>query len=286
MQKKIEVFKTIETLRAGVKQVKSKGLRLGLVPTMGFLHEGHLSLVELAQQHSDQVFVSIFVNPAQFNDRGDLERYPVDIPKDIERLAERGVAAVFNPTPEMIYGPHFQSWVTVSELADTWEGADRPGHFKGVATVVSILFNLLQPDVAVFGEKDFQQLRIIERMVVDLKFGIDIVRGPLIREQDGLAMSSRNTFLTSEQRATALAINQGLYRAREAFDKGEREAKRLVALALEQLEGEAHVKIHYMSVVDEEMLQEVDQAQDSGTRILAAVEVGGIRLIDNISLVA
>ena len=175
------VLDTIDKARSEVQTLKRRGCRIGFVPTMGYLHEGHLSLVEIAKQHADVVLASIFVNPTQFNNPVDLEKYPRDIPRDLQLLGKVGTHGVFMPTPELMYSGVHESWVELSRLTADWEGAHRPGHFRGVTTVVSMLFNVVQPDVAVFGEKDFQQLRVIERMVDDLKFPLRIVRGALVR---------------------------------------------------------------------------------------------------------
>lgn len=280
----IKVLNTIKELRAYTRNLQIQGHKTGFVPTMGYLHEGHLSLVDLAARRSDKVLVSIFVNPTQFNDPKDLEAYPVDIERDISLLEDRGVSAVFIPTKEMIYGKHHQSAVSVSSLTALWEGADRPGHFEGVTTIVSILFHLVNPACAVFGEKDFQQLRVIEQMVEDLYFDLEIIRGPLVRESDGLAMSSRNVRLSESERQKALEISKGLRRALATYQNGEKEAGKLLGVVRAGLENLADVKIAYLAIVSEDTLKPVEFVEDEATRMLAAVQVGKIRLIDNIAL--
>lgn len=283
MSDNLHVWENSAALRAAVREWKMQGLSVGFVPTMGYLHEGHISLVELAKRRSDRVVVSIFVNPTQFNDPRDLEKYPRDLPRDVEMLRKAGTHGVFFPTPESMYAPGHESWVELSDLPLDHEGAHRPGHFRGVTTVVSMLFNLVQPDIAIFGEKDFQQLRIIERMVDDLKFPIEIVRGPLIREADGLAMSSRNVRLQGEARTRALLISKGLFAARAAFAHGEQSAAALREIVMKTLTGVPEVAVEYVEVVEETKLSRVETATAS-SRIIVAVMVSGVRLIDNIAL--
>jgi pantoate--beta-alanine ligase len=283
MSNTLEVWENSDALRAAVREWKKQGLRVGFVPTMGYLHEGHISLVELAKRHSDRYVVSIFVNPTQFNDPRDLEKYPRDLPRDLDMLRKAGTHGVFFPTPESMYAPGHESWVELSDLPLDHEGAHRPGHFRGVTTVVSMLFNLVQPDIAVFGEKDFQQLRIIERMVDDLKFPVDIIRGPLVRESDGLAMSSRNVRLQGEARTRALHISKGLFAAQSAFAQGERVAAALREIVLKALTGVPELTVEYVEVVEETKLTRVEQASPT-SRVIVAAMVSGVRLIDNISL--
>ncbi len=277
------VLDTIEKTRTEVAALKRKGARIGFVPTMGYLHEGHLSLVELAKQHADVVLASIFVNPTQFNNPEDLEKYPRDIPRDLQMLGSVGVHGVFLPTPGLMYSGQHESWVELHKLTADWEGAHRPGHFRGVSTVVSMLFNVVQPDAAVFGEKDFQQLRIIERMVDDLKFPVRIIRGPLVREADGLAMSSRNVRLSPDARARALHISKGLLAAQSAYRSGEAEPTVLRSLVRKFLSGLTGVAVEYIELVHEDNLLRAETA-GPGTRIIVAAVVDGVRLIDNIAL--
>lgn len=283
MTHNIIVCESVQAVRAAVSALKLRGKKVGFVPTMGYLHEGHVSLVRLAAKTCDAVVASIFVNPTQFNDPKDLEAYPRDIPRDLQLLEQAGTAAVFLPTPAMMYGSQFESWVELQKLPLQHEGAHRPGHFRGVSTVVAMLFNAVQPDAAVFGEKDFQQLRIIEQMVTDLHFPIQIVRGPLVRESDGLAMSSRNVRLSAEARQRALSISKGLFAAEAAYKKGERSAEVLCALVQEKLKNNTE-KVEYVHLVEESTLNLISNCGNMPCRLLVAAFVGGVRLIDNIRL--
>jgi len=285
MQEEMKILKTLEDLEAETGRLKLAGEKAALVPTMGSFHAGHLSLIDIAYSKADKVMVSIFVNPTQFNSADDYECYPRDIDRDLELLRHRKVHAVFVPDVEEIYGSSFQSRVRVSELSQRLEGEHRPGHFDGVATVVSLLFNLFQSDYAVFGEKDFQQLRIIEQLVQDLKFMFQILRAPLVREEDGLAMSSRNLRLSTEERGKALALSRGLLLALATFRQGERESCRLVSLVEQEFEGLSDTAVEYVSLVEDDELRELPDALEQGCRILAAVRVGEIRLIDNVALI-
>ncbi|RMD86388.1 MAG: pantoate--beta-alanine ligase [Candidatus Dadabacteria bacterium] len=279
------IVKGIEEARESIRRLRNEGRsKIGFVPTMGYLHEGHLSLCDIALSKGDGVVVSIFVNPTQFNDPADLESYPRDIDRDISLLNEKGVDVVFVPSTDEIYGADFCSSVRVSQLTERFEGASRPGHFEGVTTVVSILFNILNPDFAVFGEKDFQQLRVIERMVKDLKFPIEIVRGKLIREDDGLALSSRNVRLSKEGRTLAPAIYQALKKGADAFKSGERNGGKIASLVKKDLAAEPKITVDYLCVVDEETLSETTGPITSPSRILFAGYIDGIRLIDNMPL--
>jgi len=279
----MQTTREISAVRETVDGVRKKNQRVSLLPTMGYLHDGHLALVDLAIENSDFVVVSIFVNPAQFNNPTDLEKYPRDLDRDLELLEKRGVKLVFIPEPETIYPAGFQTWVEVKELTVPFEGQGRPGHFQGVATVLTTLFNIIQPDCAIFGEKDFQQLRTVEKLVEDLQFPIEIIRGPLYREEDGLAMSSRNVRLTPEGRKRAVALSRGLHKAKERFEAGVVQAKELVATVARELEKESGIEICYLDLVDETDLSVMPDKIKSG-RILAAIEVDGVRLLDNIAL--
>ncbi len=272
-----------EEIRSAVRAQKQKGRRIGFVPTMGYLHQGHLSLIEKAKELSDCVVASVFVNPTQFNDKRDFEKYPVDIPRDSKLLESVGTEALFLPSAKEIYAEGFQSWVELSELPLKWEGAFRPGHFKGVSTVVSILFNAVMPDIAVFGEKDFQQLRIIERMVEDLKFSVRVVRGETVRESSGLAMSSRNVRLSAEGREIAANIHKSLLAARDSFKRGERDLEKLRAVVTAQLVNTPQIEPEYVAIVDEATLAETNPLP-SNSRALIAAKLEGVRLIDNLPL--
>jgi pantoate--beta-alanine ligase len=256
---------------------------VGLVPTMGFLHEGHLSLVRRARLDCASLVVSIFVNPTQFGPQEDLAKYPRNLQRDLDLLAQEGVDLVWTPSEDAVYPPGYQTWVTVEEISKPLEGAMRPGHFRGVATVVAKLFNSVQPQKAYFGQKDAQQAAVIRRMVQDLDFPVEIIICPTVREPDGLAMSSRNVYLSLEERRKATALSRSLFEARAAFNAGEREAKELLKIVLDLLASEKGVKVQYVSCADPETLQELD-GRVSQALISMAVTIGKTRLIDNIIL--
>jgi pantoate--beta-alanine ligase len=252
----------------------------GLVPTMGFLHDGHLSLVRRARRENDRVGVSIFVNPTQFNNPADLATYPQDREQDLALLAKEGVDLVWTPSPELVYPPDYQTYVEVEQVTRYLEGPARPGHFRGVATIVAKLFNLFQPQRAYFGQKDAQQVAVIRQMVRDLNFDLAVVACPIVREPDGLAMSSRNTNLSPTARQQATCLYRALSAAREAFEKGERDADRLRALMLEIINSTELAQPDYVSVADPDTLAEVDTVVTHAL-LSMAVFVDGIRLIDN-----
>lgn len=262
---------------------RSSGARIGFVPTMGALHRGHLSLIERARESADRVVCSIFVNPTQFNEPDDLKAYPREAASDCRKLEAAGVDAVYLPDESEIYPEGFQTVIAPGDLASRWEGEGRPGHFEGVATVVSILFQLVRPDLAVFGEKDFQQLRVVQQMVRDLRLPVEIVPSPLVRDVDGLALSSRNALLDAPSREQALSLSRGLFCALELFREGERSASTLERAVREQIGGSAAVR--YCAVVDEEALLPVKGEVCKPSRILLAAEVSGVRLLDNMPLV-
>ena len=272
------LFKPDE-LRARCSAARASGKQVGFVPTMGALHDGHLALVRAAKQRSDFVVASIFVNPTQFGPNEDFARYPRDIAGDEAKLAPLGISAIFAPDASAMYVPGEQTRVRVGSLAETLCGPFRPGHFEGVATVVAKLFALVGESVAVFGRKDYQQLAIIRRMTVDLFLPVEIVGHPIVREADGLAMSSRNAYLSTDERSRALGLSRALRTASEAFDAGERDAKRLETLARREVERGAD-SIDYVSVVDAASLAPVTSI--TATALLAiACRVGKTRLIDN-----
>lgn len=256
---------------------------LALVPTMGFLHDGHLSLIRLASQQCKSVVVSIFVNPSQFGQDEDLEAYPRDIPRDKSILDKEGVDLLWLPPPQVIYPSDFQTWVEVEGISQVLEGAQRPGHFRGVSTVVAKLFNAVQPDKAFFGQKDVQQVALIRQMVRDLNFPVEIVVGEIIREADGLAMSSRNTFLDPEERAAAPVLYYALLTAQDAYQQGERKAEKLRQLMQETIEAMSLAKLNYVSCAHPQTLQELVTVEESALLSLA-VNMGETRLIDNILL--
>ncbi|MDX1521826.1 MAG: pantoate--beta-alanine ligase [Anaerolineae bacterium] len=253
----------------------------GLVPTMGYLHEGHLSLVRRARQENDRVGVSIFVNPSQFNDPADLAVYPTDLDHDLALLEAEGVDVVWTPTPQIVYPDHYQTYIEVEQVTRPLEGASRPGHFRGVATVVAKLFNVFQPQRAYFGQKDAQQVVVIRRMVEDLNFDIDLIICPTVREPDGLALSSRNVNLSPKARAQAPALYEALTTAQAALLGGEREAKTLRQMMERIINAAPLAKIDYISIADPTTLAELEIVEN-GALLSMAVWVGGVRLIDNL----
>lgn len=255
---------------------------VGLVPTMGFLHAGHLSLVQAARQDCASVVVSIFVNPSQFGPSEDLAAYPRDLPRDLGLLEAAGVDLVWAPTPEIVYSPGFQTWVTVEEVTRPLEGGMRPGHFRGVATVVAKLFNAVRPDRAYFGQKDAQQAVVIRRMVKDLNFHLEVIVCPIIREPDGLAMSSRNTYLNPAERQAATVLSRALGAAQAAYASGEQEAGALRWIVESVINAESLARLQYVSCADPETLLELE-GQIPGRALLSmAVYIGKTRLIDNV----
>lgn len=276
----VEHLDGLRTWRAGVRG------SVGFVPTMGALHAGHLALVRRARAECERVVVSIFVNPAQFGPQEDLARYPRDLPRDLALLGGEGVDLVFTPTPAIVYPPGFSTWVGVEALTERWEGATRPGHFRGVATVVLKLLNLVEPDRAYFGEKDYQQLRVVERMVRDLNVPTTIVPCPTVREPDGLAMSSRNVYLDAAQRQAATVLYRALTAARQACQRGQRDPARLAADVERTLAAEPLVKIDYVAVVDPLSLEPIAAITERGAVCCVAARVGAVRLIDNLVLAA
>lgn len=261
--------------------VRGAGRSIGLVPTMGALHQGHLSLVRRAQQECDVTVVSVFVNPAQFGPNEDYLNYPRDPERDRGRLEREGVDFLFAPTVEEMYPPGFQTYVTVEQVAAPLEGEFRPGHFRGVATVVAKLFHAVQPHRAYFGQKDAQQCVVVQRMVRDLHLPVEIVVCPIVRETDGLAMSSRNAYLNAEERRAALVLYRALSGARERMQQGERNAASIAAEMRRLIEQEPSARIDYAAVVDAETLAPVERV--TGRVLVAlAVWIGRVRLIDNL----
>jgi len=256
---------------------------VGLVPTMGFLHEGHLSLVRAAKAECASVAVSIFVNPTQFGPNEDLAAYPRDLERDLRLLEAEGADLVWVPTPEIMYPPGYQTWVTVEEVTKPLEGAMRPGHFRGVTTVVAKLFNAVQPDRAYFGQKDAQQAAVIRRMRSDLNFNLEVVVCPTLREPDGLAMSSRNVYLNPEQRAAARVLSRALFAARDAFQAGERDAQRLRNLMDGMIHAEPLARLQYVSCASLDTLEELN-GPVARALLSMAVVIGKTRLIDNIEI--
>jgi pantoate--beta-alanine ligase len=278
----MKVTSSLADLRASRRSLTGS---LGLVPTMGALHAGHLSLARRARAENDHTAASIFVNPTQFGPNEDLARYPRDLDHDLRLLEAEGVGLVWAPPPEVVYPPGFQTWVTVEEVSRPLEGARRPGHFRGVATVVAKLFNAFTPDRAYFGQKDAQQVAVIRRMVRDLNFPPEIVVCPTVREPDGLALSSRNAYLNPEERRAATALYRALSAAQAAFASGERDAAALRAAMNRMLGAEPLARPDYVSVADPETLMELDRVDDEGGALASlAVRIGNTRLIDNVVL--
>lgn len=270
-------------VRAAVLEARREGRRIGFVPTMGALHPGHLSLVRAACERTDFVVASIFVNPTQFAPGEDFSAYPRPIGHDLELLVAEGVEMAFTPSSDAMYGIAPQVTVEPGPLADRWEGEIRPGHFGGVATVVTKLLNIVRPDLAFFGEKDYQQLKIVQRLALDLDLGIGIIPCPTVRDADGLALSSRNAYLSAEERAAALGIPEALEGAAQALAWGERDARALEA-AMREAALSRGVTLDYAAVVDPETLEPLARV-DAPARALVAGRVGRTRLIDNCTLV-
>ena len=266
------------------RKLRRENKTVAFVPTMGSLHEGHLTLVKEARQAADVVIVSIFVNPEQFNDECDLERYPRDLTADAAVLAEYEVDYIFAPDEDEIYPPGFSTYVYVEGVSEGLEGASRPGHFRGVATVVTILFNTVRPDTAFFGQKDAQQISVVKRLTVDLGFETEIVVVPTVREESGLAMSSRNANLTAEEREKAAVIFNGLREGKLAFKNGERKASKLVETVRKTIESEPLARLDYVQAVDSETLELIETIGDREIILATAVFFGQTRLIDNIRL--
>ncbi len=280
MSRQMIIASTLEEVAAALPLLDHP---LGLVPTMGYLHEGHLSLARSARQACRSVAVSIFVNPTQFGPSEDLSQYPRDLERDLQMLESVGVDLAWTPTPETMYPAGFQTWVEVQEISQGLEGAQRPGHFRGVATVVAKLFNVIQPDKAYFGQKDAQQAAVIRRMTADLNFPIEIVVCPIVREPDGLAMSSRNVYLDPVQRKAATVLYRALSAAKDAYDAGERDAGKLRSVMQHTIESEPLARLQYVSCADYNTLQELEHV--TGKALLSmAVFFGKTRLIDNFVL--
>jgi pantoate--beta-alanine ligase len=274
---------SIADLRRWVRDERAAGRRIALVPTMGFLHEGHLRLVDEARRHADRVIMSIFVNPLQFGPAEDLDRYPRDLPRDRALAEAHGTDALFVPTVAVMYPPGSEIRVMPGETATRWEGAARPGHFEGVLTVVAKLFHLVEPDVACFGRKDIQQATLVRQMVRDLDWRLEIVVVPTVREPDGLALSSRNAYLDLEQRKRAVVLSAALRAAHNAFRSGERDAATLLRTVRRVLATEPAVEVEYVAIVEPATLAPVETV-DAATVVALAARLGRTRLIDNIIL--
>lgn len=276
----MRIIEHISNMREWSDSERRQGRRIVFVPTMGFLHEGHLSLARYARTRGDRVVVSIFVNPTQFGPNEDYKSYPRDFARDRKMLEEEKVDILFHPTVTEIYPADSQTHVAVEKLSMPLCGAVRPGHFRGVATVVAKLLNIVRPHVAIFGEKDYQQLQVIRRMVRDLSMGVEIVGHPIVREVDGLAMSSRNSYLTTEERQAAVCLSRALCKAERLFKRGETAAAAIIDLVMTELGKEPLAGVEYAKVCDAESLDEIDRINDPALLALA-VRIGKTRLIDN-----
>jgi len=273
----------VEKLRRAVRGLRQEGGTVGFVPTMGYLHEGHLSLVRKSVSENQTTVVSIFVNPLQFGPNEDYEAYPRDLEKDCMLLEKEGVDLVYCPKPEDLYHPDHSTYVVEEGVSRDLCGASRPGHFRGVCTVVLKLFHLVEPDRAYFGEKDYQQLQVIRRMVRDLNVPVEIRGCPIVREQDGLALSSRNVYLSPPERASALALSRSLKKAKALYDSGERDAAKIAGCVREELKGDPSLYVEYVEVKDASELSALKTIERPAVLALA-VRVGKTRLIDNVIL--
>lgn len=278
----MRLVKTIEEVRLQIREWKKEGMSIGFVPTMGYLHEGHGSLITKARENNDKVVVSIFVNPMQFGPNEDLASYPRDIEKDSEYVEELGGDLIFNPEPEEMYDEGFCSYVDMSVLTEELCGLSRPVHFRGVCTVVNKLFNIVKPDRAYFGQKDAQQLAVIKRMVKDLNMDLEIIGCPIVREEDGLAKSSRNTYLNAKERKAALVLSKSLKLAEKKLQEGCKDVDEIRNTIVEYIEKEPLAKIDYVKIVDTLTMQQVSNINNT-VLIALAVFVGKTRLIDNMT---
>lgn len=278
----MKIVSTIAEVRECVNIWKKEGKTVGFVPTMGYLHEGHMSLIDAAREN-DKVVVSIFVNPIQFGPNEDLASYPRDLEHDAKMCQEHGVDLIFHPAPEEMYGDNFYSFVDMNVLTQELCGLTRPVHFRGVCTVVTKLFNIVAPDKAYFGQKDAQQLAIVRRMVKDLNMPIKIVGCPIVREADGLAKSSRNTYLSEKERQAALVLSRSIFLAKEMAENGECDAKKIISAMTAEIQKEPLAKIDYVKAVDLLTMQQVEKIEGE-VLIAIAVYIGKTRLIDNVTV--
>ena len=285
-QTAMTILRSAREMRAIARSFRAADEQIALVPTMGYLHEGHLSLVRKAVSVCKRVVVSIYVNPTQFGENEDLDTYPRGLAKDVERVMDLGADVVFAPDDETIYPAGYATYVTVSNVTDGLCGASRPTHFRGVTTVVSKLFNIVEPDIAIFGEKDYQQLAVIRRMVTDLNFPIEILGMPIIREPDGLAMSSRNVHLSHPQRQAATALNRTLRAVRKLYNQGQRDPVKLVSLAEAMIASEPELTPDYLELIDPDSLAPLNNVATlpESVHMALAVYAGETRLIDNLRI--
>lgn len=277
----MQIITIISEMQTLVNALRAEGKRVALVPTMGALHEGHVSLIQLAAGRADAVVVSIFVNPAQFGPNEDFARYPRELEADLQKCESAGAQVVFAPAAEQIYPKGFSTYINEENVAKPLEGVSRPVHFRGVTTVVAKLFNIVRPDLAVFGQKDAQQVAVIKKMTTDLCLGVEIVVAPTLRDPDGMAMSSRNRYLTPAQRTDALSISRALRRAKEMVAAGERRTDRLVAEATHILSQHRRIRVIYAAVVDRDTMEPMREAVPGKTLMALAAWVDEVRLIDN-----
>jgi pantoate--beta-alanine ligase len=279
----IEIITAVKDMQKRSDKMRCQGKTIVFVPTMGFLHEGHLSLIKEGKKHGDDMVVSIFVNPTQFGPSEDLETYPKDLKRDLDLLQKEGVNAVFTPDADEIYGEKYQTYVELEKIPNHLCGLSRPVFFKGVATVVTKLFNIVKPHVTIFGQKDYQQLTVIRQMVRDLNFDIEVVGAPTVRESGGLAMSSRNTYLTPDQRISALSLNKSLQKAQSLVENGLKDADKIIDTAAELIRPHPETEIDYITICDPETLDDI-KTIDKPALMALAVNIGKARLIDNMIL--
>ncbi|MGM0451687.1 MAG: pantoate--beta-alanine ligase [Thermodesulfobacteriota bacterium] len=279
----MEIIKTITEMQSWAEKVRGAGLSIAFVPTMGFFHDGHLALMSKGRRYGDKLVVSIFVNPAQFGPGEDFEQYPRDLENDLALAEARGADVVFAPENTELYPAGFETYVMQSRLPEHLCGLSRPGHFKGVMTIVAKLFNIVKPDYAVFGQKDFQQLAVLRRMTKDLNFDTWIIDCPTVRESDGLALSSRNKYLTADQRQSGLTLYRALTMAQNQVDEGQRDTASLIKQAGDIIRAAADTEIDYITICDPETLEDLSRIERPALMALA-VKVGSTRLIDNTML--
>jgi pantoate--beta-alanine ligase len=276
----MQLIKDIHEMQAMAEENRRSGKKIALVPTMGALHQGHLSLMDYGREKADLLVVSIFVNPIQFGPKEDFEKYPRDIQEDSRSTEKRGVDIIFSPEPKALYPEFFQTYVTVDQVTQHLCGAVRPGHFRGVTTVVCKLFHIVKPHLAIFGQKDFQQLIVIQQMVTDLNMDVEVVGRPTIREADGLAMSSRNRYLSPQERGSARTLSRALMEAQTLFQKGERKTEILLDRVVDVIGRHPEARIEYAKICHPRTLEELTVIKDQGLLALA-VWIGATRLIDN-----
>ena len=277
----MRVIETISDLKAIIRTQKNLGRVIGLVPTMGYLHEGHLSLVNMSRQNNDYTVMSIFVNPTQFGPNEDFDRYPRDLERDLKLAEAAGVDVVFAPSVKEMYPDGYKTYVNVEGITEVLCGKSRPGHFRGVTTIVTKLFNIVEPHRAYFGQKDAQQVAVIKQMVKDLNMNVEIITCPIVREEDGLAMSSRNVYLSPEERKSAVILSKSLMEAEELIKKGETDAKKIRKYIIDRIQTEKNAVIDYVEVVNADTLENVDEIKGR-VLVALAVKFGSTRLIDNV----